>query len=259
MSKFDETRTSQENGAFVKRFVDKPSYMAELNALRSLSGRGITPEVLKYDDNTQMIRIEHAGTTLRSVRTEHSHTFSVSQIRRLASGLFECLSKMHTAGLCHYAVKEDTICIQAPLREDGSLDLDSDFKVKLIDFGLSFKVDQIPKSYFNNKELGTPVCRSPEHIAGLPQYGKAADVFCAAATIVQMIDGLPEAFPLMSGNPDKQILAAQERADLRHTLTTLSGEVVPKDLQAVLYSMLHPDPTERPSSKTCYHLLGLAV
>jgi serine/threonine protein kinase len=259
MSKFNETRISQENGAVVKRVADQESYIAELNALKGLSGRGITPEILAHDNTTKTLRIEDAGITLHSLRADLDHFFSVSQIRRLASGLFECLHKLHAADFCHYDVKEDNICIQAHTRDDGSLDLDKDFKVKLIDFGLSFKVDEIPESYFNNKKLGTPVCRSPEHIAGQPQYGQAADVFCAAATIVQIIDGLPEAFPLMSGSPDRQILAAQERADVKRTLTTLSGEVVPKDLQILLFGMLHPDPNERPKSKACYHMLGLAV
>lgn len=259
MSKFDETRTSQEDGAFVKRFADKPSYMAELNALRGLSGRGITPEILAHDNNTKTLRIEDAGRTLRSFRTDMDQRFSVSQIRRFASGLLECLSKLHAANFCHYDVKEDNICIQAQAREDGSLDLDQEFKVKLIDFGLSFKVDNIPPHYIGNKTLGTPVCRSPEHINGLPQYGQAADVFCAAATVVQIIEDAPDAFPLMFGKPERQIQVAQERVELTRALKTASGEVVPKDLQMLLYGMLHPDPNERPKSKACYHMLGLAV
>ena len=259
MSKFTETRTSQEDGAFVKRFADKPSYMAELNALRGLRGRGITPEILAHDNNTKTLRIEDVGRTLRYLRTDLEHTFSVSQIRRFASGLLECLSKLHAANFCHYDVKEDNICIQAHTREDGSLDLDNDFKVKLIDFGLSFKVDDIPKHYIENRSLGTPVCRSPEHINGLPQYGQAAEVFCAAATVLQMIEDAPDAFPLVFGRPERQIQVAQERVDIRHSLTAASGEIVPKDLQLLLSSMLHADPKERPTSKTCYHLLGLAV
>lgn len=258
MSKITDTRTSHEDGAFTKRFCDKPSYMAELNALRGLRGSGIAPEILAHDNGTRTIRIADAGVTLRSFRTELQQSFSMSQLRRFASGLFDSLARLHSADFCHYDVKDDNICIQAHARDDGSLDLERDFKVKLIDFGLSFKVDKIPDHYFNNKTLGTPVCRSPEHINGLPLHGKAADVFCAAATVLQVIEDMPEAFPLMFGNPERQIMAVRERVDLNRPLLSASGETVPKDVQAVLFSMLHPDPIERPSSKTCYHLLGLA-
>jgi serine/threonine protein kinase len=258
MSKLTETLTSREDGAFVKKFGDKPSYVAELNALRGLTGSGVAPEILAHDHGTRTLRIADAGVTLRSFRTELQQTFSMSQLRRFASGLFDSLARLHSADFCHYDVKDDNICIQAHAREDGSLDLERDFKVKLIDFGLSFKVDEIPDHYFNNRKLGTPVCRSPEHINGLPQYGKAADVFCAAATVLQVIEGWPEAFPLMYGNREKQIMAVRERVDLNRPLFSASGEVVPKDVQTLLFSMLHPDPAERPTSKTCYHLLGLA-
>jgi serine/threonine protein kinase len=259
MSKFEETRTSQENGAFVKRFADKPSYMAELNALRGLSGRGITPEILSHDNSTRTLHIADAGISLRSLRVDQEQRFSMSQLRRFASGLLACLSELHAAKFCHYDVKEDNICVKGQTREDGSLDLEQDFKVKLIDFGLSFRVDDIPQHYINNKNLGTPVCRSPEHIAGLPQHGQAADVFCAAATIVQLIEDSPDPFPLAYGKPDTQIRMAQERVELTRRLTSASGEPVPNDIQALLFGMLHPVPTERPTSKTCYHLLGLAV
>jgi serine/threonine protein kinase len=258
MGTFNTTGTSRQDGVFVKRFPDKPSYMAELNALRGLRGSGIAPEILAHDNGTRTIRIADAGVTLRSFRTELQQSFSMSQLRRFASGLFDSLARLHSADFCHYDVKDDNICIQAHARDDGSLDLERDFKVKLIDFGLSFKVDKIPDHYFNNKTLGTPVCRSPEHINGLPLHGKAADVFCAAATVLQVIEDMPEAFPLMFGNPERQIMAVRERVDLNRPLLSASGETVPKDVQAVLFSMLHPDPIERPSSKTCYHLLGLA-
>jgi serine/threonine protein kinase len=259
MSKFEQTSTSQENGAFVKKFADKPSYMAELNALRGLSGKGITPEILKHDNNTRTLHIADAGITLRSLRVDQESRFSMTQLRSFASQLFRCLSELHAENFCHYDVKEDNICVQGSIRNDGSLDLDQDFKVKLIDFGLSFKIDGIPHHYVGNKSLGTPVCRSPEHINGLPQYGQAADVFCAAATVLQIIEDAPDAFPLAFGNPERQIKVAQERVELHRSLKAASGEIVPKDMQAVLFSMLHPDPKERPSSKTCYHLLGLAV
>lgn len=259
MSRFNDTRTSHEDGVFIKKFADRPSYIAELNVLRGLSGSGIAPEILAHDNGTQTLRIADAGVTVRSLRADLDQKLSISQLRRFASGLFDSLARLHAANFCHYDVKEDNICIQGNRREDGSLDLDRDFKVKLIDFGLSFKVDKIPERYLNNKELGTPVCRSPEHLNGLPQYGKAADVFCAAATVLQLIEDMPEAFPLMFGSPERQIMTARERVDLNRPLVSAAGEIVPKDVQAVLFSMLHPDPVERPSSKTCYHLLGLAV
>jgi serine/threonine protein kinase len=259
MSKFDKTRVSAESGCFVKVFPDKESYLAELNALKGLTEVGIAPAVLSHDNRAREIRIEHAGITLRSARIDLDHIFSVPQILRVAEGLFKCLSKLHAAKFCHYDVKEDNICIQTSGTDLQCLDLASELTVKLIDFGLSFQIDSIPERYVDNTRLGTPVCRSPEHIQGRPHFGQKADVFCAAATLVQLIDDSSEAFPPSLGDTDRQIKTAQEKVDPNYLLKAASGETVPKNFQVLLHRMFHPDPEQRPSSEHCYdqfHLMA---
>lgn len=255
MSKFAGNRISLESGLFVKTFGDTTSYQAELAALTCLRDKGISPGIIDHDSTTQTLKIANAGSSLESIRRDQEHVFSMSQIHRFSKELMKALSVLHSENLCHYDLKEANICI-APNSDNGTtVDLDRDFSVTLIDFGLSFNLDEIPSSYIGNTNLGTPVCRSPEHLDGCPQYGQAADVFCAAATIVQLIKDEPEPFSLCYGKLDAQIRSAQELVNPGYELKSASKEVVPRDLTMLLYAMLHPSPLDRPTSQMCFNLL----
>jgi len=259
MNKLIETRTSGDLNVSVTRLPDMPTFEAELRALRGLSGKGIAPEVISFDARTHTLTIADAGVTLHALRTEHGVSFSPYQIHRLASGIFECLTKLHAESFCHSDVSANTICVQAQTGEDGSFDLDKDFKVQLVHFGMSFKCDQPLKESLQQKEGGSQADRGLVFLDGAQHYGQAADVFGAAASVVHMIGLWPEGIPVTADSPAGQIRMARENLELKRPVKASSGETISQDLQVVLYSTLNPDPKERPSSKTSYHLLGLAA
>lgn len=156
-------------------------------------------------------------------------------------------------------MNENTICVLAQTRQDGFIDLDKDFQVQLVHFGMSFKCDQPLKVSFEQKEDVSRADRGSAALVGAQHHGQAADVFGAAATVVHMIGLWPDGTSVTANSPVGGIRTARENLELQRPVEVTSGETIPRDLQVVLYSTLNPDPQERPSSKTSYHLLGLAA
>lgn len=235
------TRVTEESGAFTKKFSDRGSYRSELDVLRGLKS-DIAPKILEHDDKTMTLRLEHAGKDLLYLVTSEDHQFSVVQIKKILSGLLRGLVELHSQGFCHYDVTPRNVCI------DG--DLNKDFKVKLIDYGLSFALNKIPESH-KTQRVGTLSCLSPEHLARRPELGEAADVFCAGVTMLQVIQGGLDVFSLSMGKIEPQV----KEAHLQVPTRTSWGEPIPGELNLLLKAMLAQDPTHR-RSQLCLSLLG---
>lgn len=235
------TRVTEEAGAFTKKFSDRGSYRSELDVLRGLKS-DIAPKVIEHDDKTMTLRLEHAGKDLLYLVTNEDQRFSVNNIRKILSGLLQGLVDLHSQGFCHYDVTPRNVCI------DG--DLKGDFKVKLIDYGLSFPLNKIPETH-KTQRIGTPSCLSPEHLACKPELGEAADVFCAGVTMLQVIQGGLDVFSLSYGKIEPQV----REAHLQVPTQTMWGEPIPGDLNLLLKAMLSEDPTYR-KSQLCFSLLG---
>ena len=234
-------RVSQTENGFEKTFPNRRSYNRERRALGALQ-IDIAPRLLERDDATMTLRIEHAGKDLDWLLNGENQQFSVAQIRKVLGELLNGLKELHARGYCHYDVTPRNVCIAG--------DLASDYNVKLIDYGLSFRPDTIPETH-RTQLVGTRSCLSPEHLACRPDLGEAADVFCTGITILQVIrGGLPVILP-ECGNLASQVRDA-------HTLiptNTSWGEPLSSDLKIVLKSMLAVEPTYR-RSKLCLSLLG---
>lgn len=236
------TRVTEDNGAFTKKFSDRGSYRSELDVLRGVKS-DIAPKLLAHDDQRMTLRLEHAGADLLHLVTNEEQRFSVLQLKKVLSGLLQGLVELHSQGFCHYDVTPRNVCIHGDLAA-------SDFKVKLIDYGLSFALNKIPESH-RTQRIGTPSCLSPEHLACKPEQGQAADVFCAGVTMVQVIQGGLDVFSLNYGRIEPQV----REAHLQVPTKTNWGETIPGDLQLLLKTMLAQDPTHR-RSQLCLALLG---
>lgn len=242
MAQTSTPQVTQNNGAFSKTFKDRDSYRSELDVLRGLKGTEVAPELLGHDDRTMTLHLANAGADLNYLLNSAEQSFSVSQIRRVMGGLLKGLSDLHSQGYCHYDVTPRNVCI------DG--DLQGDFRVKLIDYGLSFSLDKIPETH-KKQRIGTPSCLSPEHLACTPQFGEAADVFCAGVTILQVVQGGLDVFSPSYGKIEPQIAEAHQQVPTK----TFWGEAIPGQLTLLLKSMLTVDPTYR-RSRLCLDLLG---
>jgi serine/threonine protein kinase len=167
----------------------------------------------------------------------------MQQIRRVLAGILDGLTEVHGKGFCHYDVTARNVCITG--------DLNTTFGVKLIDFGLTFPLNNIPKAY-QQQIIGTRSCLSPEHLSCSPQFGQAADIFCAGLTTVQMMQGGLDALSPLYGSLQTQV----EQAYRLIPETTISGDTVPADFQQLLRVMLSKEPAQRGSSTMCRKLLG---
>lgn len=229
-------------GAFQKQFPDKASYLAELSMLRGFQGRDFAPELLGFNDQTRTLRIAAAGKDLFQLVVHEERAFSISQIQRVMKGLLKGVAELHERGNVHYDISPRNICV------DG--DPGGEFKVKLIDFGLSYDLKSIPQSHRTQK-LGTLEYSSPEHLAMNPEQGQKADVWGCAVAMVHLIQKGFGLFSTCLGSIEAQL----KEAHLGVPEVTGWGERVPWDTVSLLKAMLRLDPNDRPTSKVCYHLL----
>lgn len=236
------TEISPQEGAFLKECPDRASFRRERGVLLDLAGLQGIPTVLAHDEVTRIIRLSDAGKDLIQLTVNEGQAFSVSEIKRVLRGILEGLQTMHAKGIYHYDVTPRNVCIKG--------DISGDFQVTLVDFGLSFSRDKIPEAY-RTQRVGTPSCLSPEHLAMTPELGEAADVFCAALTALQLIDGGGEVLSRSLGKIEPQVMMMYTNVPTH----TRWGEAIPADLQALLKSMLNPDPQYRRSA-LCLALLG---
>jgi serine/threonine protein kinase len=228
--------------AFVKHFPDRDSYRSERDVLRTIQGPCF-PRMFRSDDLGQTLYLEHVGSDLLTLVTTQRCDLTVAQITTVLAGILDGLTELHAKGYCHYDLTPRNVCITG--------DLSTTFSVKLIDFALTFPLDDIPNCY-RTQTIGTRSCLSPEHLSRTPEHGKAADVFCAGITTLLLMQGGLDVFSSIYGNLERQVRDAVHLVPTE----TVYGERVPNDLQNLLKGMLQADPLQRLSSEQCRTLLS---
>lgn len=226
-----QSSVTYQDGIYLKHVPTKQQYKREVAILAALEGVS-APKIHTRSDKDRTFHVESAGRDLESLLLQEEYRFNIGQIRQILRGLLLALQDIHSKNICHYDVTPRNVCIN-----ENSEDI---FQVKLIDFGLSFFIDDIPESHRENN-IGTPSCLSPEHVNRSPEYGIAADIFCAGITILQLIQGGDEFLSLSLGDLKKQLSSAAERIPSR----TYWREEIPDDLKSALKVMLSVDPNHR--------------
>jgi len=115
----------------------------------------------------------------RVLRAQYPEPLPTTTALRLAHGVAQGLSAVHTAGLVHRDVKPSNIL----LRADGS--------PVLADFGLVAVLTDIMQGYRltpSNVIVGTADYLSPEQIAGLPVDGRG-DIYSLGVVLYEMLAG----------------------------------------------------------------------
>jgi carbon catabolite-derepressing protein kinase len=91
--------------------------------------------------------------------------------KQLISGLQSC----HQAGVYHRDMKADNVFV------------DSDYNLKIGDFGLSSCWEKCNDDNLFTSKLGTPGYMAPEIIFGVPYYGHSVDVFASGVILFIMV------------------------------------------------------------------------
>ncbi len=120
---------------------------------------------------------------------------------------------------------------------------DSDFDIKIADFGLSVFMKPGEEKIYH--KCGSPGYAAPEMLRG-EGYDTKADIFALGSIFYNLLTGKQ----LFTANTLKELLFFNRACDISHVPDILDkkGCVQSKEL---LLAMLNPDPEERPSAEDC--------
>jgi hypothetical protein len=150
---------------------------------------------------------------------DHSGPLSEESVWRLAAGLVEALTAVHSQGLVHRDLKPANVLLAA----DGP---------RVIDFGIARALDATGATT-TGMVVGTPSFMSPEQAEGAPA-GPASDVFSLGCVLAYAATGTA---PFGGGTPASVVYR------IVHTQPDLGS--MPDDLRGLITKCLAKDPAER--------------
>ena len=208
-------------------FATDPEFRArfrrEVAVARTVSGQFTAPVIdADIDCPTPWLATAYvAGPSLAEAVAEHG-PLPVSAVLKLAAGLAEGLSAIHTAGVVHRDLKPANVL----LAEDGP---------RVIDFGICVAAASSPLTRMGFV-VGSPGYMSPEQAEGRP-VGPASDIFGLGAILAFAATG--EA-PFGTGSaPTLAYRAVHDPVNL---------DRVPAEVRALIDRCLAKDPGRRPTA-----------
>jgi serine/threonine protein kinase len=153
----------------------------------------------------------------------------------IATQLFQTLDAAHVHGVVHRDMKPDNI-ILVPSGRAGE-------QVKLLDFGISQKADEIRAQLtIEGSVLGTPHYMSPEQAMGEPDVDGRADVYGAAVCLYEAVVGdVP--FDAPNYNKLLRVILNEQPVPPRERGATIDAHV-----EGVIMMALHKEREKRPQS-----------
>jgi tetratricopeptide (TPR) repeat protein len=158
---------------------------------------------------------------------------SLPNLHRLERGLRQLL-----AGILHLHRNN---CLHRDLKPSNVL-VTREGRVVILDFGLVFELATIENRLTADGQMvGTPAYMAPEQVASV-ELGPAADIYAVGVILFECLTGcLPFAGPQM------QMLLRKQDSDAPDPAELVSG--IPPLLRELCRSMLHRDPTKRPTAE----------
>jgi hypothetical protein len=167
------------------------------------------------------------GTSLRAFCGEPQ---PIDRVLQLGSQIAEALSATHAMGTVHRDIKPENILV----RRDGY--------VKVLDFGLAYRVSAEALTATDALPLGTPRYLSPEQAKGEP-VSAASDIFSFGMVLYELAAGR-HPFPA-----DSPIEAVRSMLDREPAAPAAINPLVPPRLNSLILAMLAKDPSARPSAE----------
>lgn len=145
----------------------------------------------------------------------------------LVSQAAEALGAAHAAGLVHRDIKPSNILVDAAGR------------VRVVDFGLARRVDDVEQLTRDGAVLGTPAFMAPEQLEGRAEVGPQADVFALGLVLYRLLTGV-HPFARESSQATALAIAGSIRRPLAELCPGLDAGLV-----AVVDRALDADPARR--------------
>jgi tetratricopeptide (TPR) repeat protein len=169
------------------------------------------------------------GETL-AARLRRRGPLPFDEVTRIGAEMADALAAAHAAGIVHRDVKPSNVMLVA----DG--------RVMLVDFGVARIVELASELTQTNMFVGTPAYIAPEQARGDPDVGPAADLYSLGGVLYACITGEG---PFRGEN----LVAMLAKVLLQPaTRPRESRPDVPRDLEALVLSLLEKDPKDRPQN-----------
>jgi serine/threonine-protein kinase len=189
------------------------------------------PGIVKTFDGEERSRVYMViewveGRLLRSILNEE-RKLSVERSVAITLHICDALDAMHKHGVVHRDLKPENIMV------------DSEDRIKLIDFGIAMKEDARRLTFVNlSATLGTPDYISPEQVKG--QRGdQRSDIYATGIMLYEMLTGhVPFGGPSPLASMNERLL--HDAPAIRE----LNPEVSP-ELQEIVYRSLAREPRHR--------------
>ena len=225
-------------------FANHAEVVRRLYSERSISRRATHPGLVdirsaaRSTDGVPYLVMEYLdGRTLASMAREGE--IDMLMIIGVAAQIAAALAALHEAGVIHCDVKPENLFVLND-RAWGTLP-----QVKVIDFGVSRRVDEPPGD--DPAIAGTPAYMAPEQWKGEPQT--ASDVYSLGCVLYELVTGETP----FDGSLPQLMLAHLEQRPARPTWLRAG---LPIDLERVIMRALGKDPALRPTMRELADELG---
>ncbi len=218
-----------KNSNVVKRFG------REARAASAVHHPGIV-EILDHDvlpaSGTPFLVMEFLDGETLGRRIERLGKLEETVALHIMFQLLDALDSAHNVGVVHRDVKPDNIFLVP--QKDGSE------KVKILDFGISRKVDDVMQITVEGSVLGTPHYMAPEQARGEIDLDARCDIYAAAVVLYECVVGDT---PFDAENYNKLLQRILHEAP---TSARARGAKIRPAIERVILSALEKDRDMRP-------------
>lgn len=225
-------------------FADHPEIVRRLYSECAIATRATHPGLVAIRgsgttaDNVPYLVMEYLdGSTLAQLLSDGA--MAVEDVTTFGAQIAAALAALHDARIIHCDIKPDNLLVLTA-RAWGSLP-----QVKVIDFGVSRSLDELPPD--DASIAGTPAYMAPEQWKGRPQL--ASDVYSLGCVVYELLTGETP----FDGSLPQLMNAHLEQRPARLTWLRTG---VPIELERLVMRALAKDPAMRPSMSELAMALG---
>ncbi len=215
------------------QFANHPEAVERLFAEQALASRAQHPGLVdiraarRSSDDVPFLVMEYLdGETLGAVAERMP--LELPTIVSICAQLAAALAALHAVGVIHCDVKHDNVFVLGA-DERGTP------RVKLIDFGVSRLVNEVPAE--DAAIAGTPWCMAPEQWRGRPST--ASDVYALGCLLYDLTTGSP---PFDGSLPELMMMHLEKRPARPSWLVK-----IPAELERLILRALAKNPADRQS------------